>query len=148
MSLLITFSLQALEGIELHQTGRLPTDRSFGFLFVVVFSVLSVWGLYRGWQAAPALMMAAAVTLAVSLLKPALLAPFNRAWMKLAEVMHRFISPIVLGLIFFVIVTPFGLIRRTFGSDPLARKWNTDSASYWIARSPPGPPSRSFKNQY
>ncbi len=132
----------------MNQARPLPSNRSFGFLFVIVFGLLSAWGLYRGWQAASALVIAAVVTLAVSLFIPSLLSPLNRAWMKLAEVMHRFISPIVLGLIFFLVVTPFGLIRRTLGSDPLSRKWDSDSNSYWIVRTPPGPPSRSFKNQY
>jgi len=82
-----------------------------------------------------------------TLLSPQLLAPLNRLWYGLGVLLGKIISPIVLGLIFFVLITPVSLVTRLFGRDELKMK-KRNVESYWVDRSPPGPPSDSFKNQY
>jgi hypothetical protein len=67
--------------------------------------------------------------------------------MKLGELMGKVVSPLVLGVIFFVLLTPVGLIGRLLGRDELRLK-RTNSESYWIDRVPPGPAGDSFKNQF
>ena len=77
-----------------------------------------------------------------------MLAPLNRLWMKFGGLLHRFVSPIVLGLLFFVVITPMGLAMRMLGKDPLKLRADTQSKSYWIDRTPPGPRPDSFIDQF
>ena len=78
---------------------------------------------------------------------PKLLAPFNRAWFALGQLMGRVVSPIVLGAIFFLILTPVALIMRLFGRDELRLKRKA-SDSYWVDRHHDTPAAESFKNQF
>lgn len=80
-------------------------------------------------------------------IRPRLLSPLLRRWIQLGEVMGKFVSPIVLGTIFFLLITPVALISRFFGRDEL-RLNKVDMKSYWIKRTPPGPARNSFKNQF
>lgn len=126
----------------------LPSNRSFGFLFTAVFALVGGWMAWRQVAAYPWWLGASGLTLLVTLAWPAWLAPFNRAWMKLADVLGRIVSPIVLGVLFYLVVTPFGFIKRLTGWDPMRRRFDATSSSYWIDRSPPGPPPDSLKNQF
>jgi len=76
-----------------------------------------------------------------------LLTPLNKAWMKLGDLLGKVISPIVLGIIFFVLLAPVALVTRLLGRDELRLKMS-NSSSYWIDRTPPGPAGDSFKNQF
>ena len=78
---------------------------------------------------------------------PDRLAPLNKAWIMLGDVMGKLVRPLVLGGIFFVIITPVGLIARLIGRDELRLK-RMNCKSYWIERSPRGPSGESFKNQF
>jgi hypothetical protein len=132
---------------------KLPSNRSFGWLFVAIFVLLAGLRWYREgfantasrpvWLFAGAALLIAAITLVA----PSLLTPFNRAWMKLSEILGKVVSPIVLGIIFFVLITPFALVTRLFGRDSLRLK-PRQTASYWIDRTPPGPPPESLHNQF
>lgn len=130
-------------------TDSSPSNRIFGFLFCGIFFGISAYAAFHnasafkiyGWLAA-----GAAVGLA-SVVAPNLLTPFNRVWMKFGELMGKVVSPLVLGIIFFVLITPVALISRLFCRDELRlKKANTNS--YWNDRVPPGPASESFKNQF
>lgn len=133
----------------MHSPQNLPSNRNFGLLFAGVFALLSAYAAYQsaeafkvyGWLAA-----GAAVGL-VAVVAPNLLTPFNKAWMKLGELMGRVVSPLVLGLIFFALITPVALVTRLFGRDELRLK-RTNANTYWIDRAPPGPAGDSFKNQF
>ena len=128
---------------------KLPSERRFGALFTLVFAAIGAWGHYKGGSAAAsnAWFVAAAVVALVTLAAPRLLAPFNLAWFKLGLLMGKVVSPIVLGIIFFVILTPVAIAGRLFGRDELRIKRNAVQ-SYWIDRVPPGPDGDSFKNQF
>ncbi len=126
----------------------LPTNRSFGLLFTVVFALVGgyLWWTHlagHGWFFA-----AAALTLLVTLTVPAWLAPFNRAWMKLAELLNRIVSPLVLGLIFFGIFTPIAWGMRLAGRDVMQRRFEPESPTYWQDRDPPGPDPDGLPNQF
>jgi hypothetical protein len=118
----------------------LPSNRSFGWTFTGVFALVAF---FQPW-----LLALAALTAIVTLARTHWLAPFNRAWMKLAEVLHRVVSPVVLGLIFFGLFTPVAMLMRAFGRDALNRRTDAQLASYWIRRDPPGPRDDSFRNMF
>lgn len=133
----------------MHSPQNLPSNRNFGFLFAGVFALLSAYAAYHGADAFKVygwLIAGVAVGL-VAVAAPGLLTPLNKAWMKLGELMGKVVSPLVLGVIFFVLITPIALITRLFGRDELRLK-RTNGHSYWIDRTPPGPAGDSFKNQF
>ena len=68
--------------------------------------------------------------------------------MKFGELLHRIVSPIALGIVFYLAVLPTGLLLRLFGKDPLRLKIDRGAASYWIKREPPGPTAESLNNQF
>ncbi len=126
----------------------LPSNRKFGLLFVVVFGLIAglVW--WRGGSAWPYL---AAVSLAfflTAVAAPHLLRPLNRAWMSFALLLHKVTSPIILGVMFFLVFTPVALVMRVAKRDVMRRRFDRTVNSYWIPRVPPGPPGESLRNQY
>lgn len=127
---------------------QLPSNRSFGSLFVGVFALLGAFSWWRGGALWPWLAALSALTLIVTAAAPAMLTPLNRAWMKLAELLHRVVSPIVLGLIFFGIFAPVGFVMRLAGRDALKRRFEAQAGSYWIDRQPPGPDPAGLPNQF
>lgn len=126
-----------------------PSDRSFGFTFVAVFALLAAWQAWTG-QAGMALFFTglSAAILLVALWRPALLNRLNRAWMKLGALLHRVVSPIVLGAMYFLVITPFGIVMRLAGRDALQRRLDPTARSYWIKRDPPGPAPDSLPHQF
>lgn len=131
------------------QTPTLPSNRSFGFLFTVVFAIAGAYFWFKqhtgqSWFFAAA----AAFTLLITLTVPGWLTPFNRAWMKLAEILNRIVSPLVLGIIFFGVFTPIAWCMRLAGRDALKRRWDAQAHTYWQERDPPGPAPDSLNNQF
>jgi len=125
-----------------------PPDRQFGFVFTVVFAVVTVWPLFSGrplrlWSA-----VVAAAFLAAALVAPRVLTPLNRVWLWIGLLLHRCVSPIVLGMVFFSTVTPIGVLFRLLGKDPLRLKLEPEAPTYWIERRPPGPAGHTMPNQY
>jgi hypothetical protein len=124
------------------------SNRNFGFVFTVAFLVIGLAPLFseapvRFWS----LGMALAIFL-IALASPAMLAPFNKLWGRLGLFLGRIVNPIVLGIMFFGIISPTGLIMRLFGKDPLLLRLEPSKKSYWISRVPPGPSPESMKNQF
>ena len=124
------------------------SDRSFGILFVVVFGLVGIWSFWRQGSAYPWWFGASVLTLVVTLIAPGWLAPLNRAWMRFGVLLNRIVSPVVLGVLFFLVFTPFGWVKRLFGWDPMRRKYDPASDSYWIDRNPPGPDPDGLPNQF
>ena len=98
---------------------------------------------FRWWSLA-----IAGVFLVLSLFYPQLLAPLNRLWTRFGLLLHNIVNPIVLGLLFFVVVTPIGLLMRLFGKRPLNIDFDRETTSYWIDREPPGPAPETMKQQF
>ena len=124
------------------------SDRAFGLVFAGVFLVIAGMPMFHGgalrwWSVG----VAAAFAL-IALVKPALLAGLNRLWMKLGILLGKVVSPIALGILFYIVITPIGLMIRLTGKDPLRLKFDPDAESYWIPREPPGPPPGSMTNQF
>ena len=124
------------------------SDRAFGIVFTVVFVIVGLWPLLGDGGVRPWALITAGSILAVSVVYPSLLAPFNRLWTRFGLLLHRITNPLIMGLVFFVTVTPTALIMRLLGKDPLHRKIDREAASYWIDRRPPGPSPETMKNQF
>jgi hypothetical protein len=126
-----------------------PTERSFGILFAAVFSGVGFYAYYKNWHqyAVAASFLISGLLLLTSFLASKLLTPFNKAWFWLGQTLGKIVSPIVLGIIFFLLITPVALVGKLFGRDELRLKKRSVN-SFWIERKPPGPSSESFKNQF
>jgi hypothetical protein len=112
-----------------------PSDRSFGFVFTGVFSIIALLPLLRGGAPRWWAVAAAVVILALALVWPRALAPANRIWLRIGLLLHRIVNPIVMGAIFYLVVTPFGLVMRLRRSGPASmRRPDTAATSYWIPR--------------
>lgn len=124
------------------------SDRTFGFVFAIVFVILAAWPLMSGGQPRWwALGIATAFAL-VAALRPGLLAVLNRWWMKFGLLLSHIVSPIALAILFYGVFTPIGGLMRLVGKDPLKLRRDQSAASYWTPRQPPGPPSDSMNQQF
>jgi len=126
----------------------LPSNRKFGLFFTAVFAALSIYfylsKITLGLASSAALCVA---ILAITFFSPDKLLPLNKAWMKFGFVLGKIINPIVLGFIFFILITPIAFITRLAGRDELRLKM-TQRQSHWKERAPAGPDAQSFKNQF
>ena len=132
-----------------HSPAKLPSERSFGILFTIVFLGLATYWTYRGRSGGLILTaaVAGAILAVVTMSAPKLLAPLNRAWFRLGQILGKVVSPIVLGIIYFGVLTPVAVIARMLGRDELKLK-RRNVPSYWVERNPPGPVGDTFKNQF
>lgn len=133
------------------QTQTLPSERSFGLLFGVVFALLAAYGWFlNSWPSVVVLsLLAVAVAfLLLGFVAPKVLRPLNWLWFQLGQLLGKIVSPLVLGAIFFLMLTPVSLVTRLFGRDELRLKRKASQTSYWLDRAPPGPAPESFKNQF
>ena len=108
-------------------------------------SALSWWRGHAAWHWTLPL---AALFLIVAYTYPQVLGPLNRLWLKFGLLLHKVVTPVILGLLFFVTITPIGLLARACGKDFLRLRLDRSAKSYWIERAPPGPPPQSMKNQF
>jgi hypothetical protein len=126
----------------------LPSDRSFGLLFTVVSGLVGAWMLWKDHRFAGVAFGIAALFLLAALTFPRILRPLNVAWMHLGLLLNRVVSPVVMGVIYFALVTPIATVMRLRGRDVLQRRFEPARNSYWIKRDPPGPDGSSFPQQY
>jgi hypothetical protein len=124
------------------------SDRAFGWVFAGVFLVIAVIPLFHSGSLRWWAVGVAAVFAVVTLVKPALLAGLNRLWMKLGILLGKIVSPIALGILFYAVITPIGVMMRLTGKDSLRLKFEPDAKSYWIPREPPGPQPGSMNQQF
>jgi hypothetical protein len=130
------------------QQPPLPSNARFGWLFAAIFAAIASYNFWVGQRLAAWICVGAAMVLiAVTMIRPTALQPLNRVWFAFGLLLGRIVSPLVLGILFFLIITPVALIGRAFGRDPLRMK-RCITASYWIRRDPPGPALDSFKHQF
>ncbi len=129
---------------------KVPTERSFGRTFAVVFALLAAFSFWhhglsvRFYVTAAVSVLVAIVTLAA----PQLLRPFNLMWLKFGLLLHKIVNPLIMGVLFFGVFTPMGAIMRLFGADLLRVKRKPSGQSYWIVKSDDGIPDSSMKNQF
>jgi hypothetical protein len=125
-------------------------EREFGLIVGGIFALLGAWWLYRGKFTNVAQIMAALGLLLVmlGLVFPRVLIYPNKAWMLLAEVLAFVSTRIILGIVFFFIVTPIGFIKRLMGWDPLSRRARSSGESHWKPYSERQRDPRHFEKMY
>tara|TARA_B100000029_G_scaffold213832_1_gene211781 strand:+ start:58 stop:441 length:384 start_codon:yes stop_codon:yes gene_type:complete len=123
---------------------KIGSNRSFGLVFFIVFLLISIYPIFNEGSIRLWSLLIAAIFLILGLLNSKLLTPPNKVWFKFGLILGKFISPIVMGVIFFGVVTPISFIMRVFGKDLLNLKYN-NKPSYWIEKN--GPKSK-MKNQF
>jgi len=124
---------------------KISSNRSFGLVFFILFLVISLWpfihvGQFRIWSAVISI-----VFLILGLMNSKLLTPLNRLWFKFGMFLGAIVAPVVMGIIFFLVVTPTGFLMRMMGKDLLRRKYDKSNKSYWIKRDKS---SSSMKQQF
>ena len=123
---------------------KLPSNRNFGIVFSIVFLIISLWPLLsqndiRIWS-----LIISGIFLVLGLINSKLLLPLNKIWFKFGIFLGNFIAPIVMGIIYFMVVTPTGLIMKMLGKDLLNLKKNNKN-SYWIEKDNS---NNNLKNQF
>lgn len=141
----------AHEAIAREEHVKGSSNRTFGLFFALVFSIVAAWPLRRGFE--PDLLrwwwlVPAAALLVAALAAPRLLAPLNRAWMAFGLLLARIMNPLILGVMFFVVVTPIGLLKRLFSGAETRRRADPAVASYWRRRPQPGPAPATMRQQF
>jgi len=124
------------------------SNKSFGLVFTVVFTAIGLWPIISNQPVRLWSLSIAVVLLLISFAAPLLLVPFNRVWFLFGQVLHRIVSPIIMGLLFYTTVTPIALIMRLLGKRPLPLEFDPKSDSYWIYREPPGPDPETMTRQF
>ena len=111
---------------------KVSSNRSFGFVFFVVFFVISLWPLKSQGDLRLWAFILSLVFLVLGVLNSKFLTPLNKLWFKFGILLGSIVSPIVMGAVFFIVVTPVGLIMRFLGKDLLRINKNKTIPTYWI----------------
>ncbi len=124
------------------------SNRKFGLVLCAALCAVGLWPLLHGhdvrwWAIAIGIALGAA-----AVAWPAALSPLNAAWTKLGLLLGKVVTPIVMAVLLYVVLAPFGIIQRLAGRDQLRLKRDANAKSYWEFRNPPGPPPASMNNQF
>ena len=123
---------------------KISSNRSFGIVFFIVFLVIAFYPLTYSGELRVWSVMISLIFLFLGLLNSKILTPLNKLWFKFGIFLSKIISPLIMGIIFFLVVTPIGLLMRLLGKDVLNLKYNNNK-SYWIEKT--GQKSK-MKNQF
>ena len=123
---------------------KISSNRSFGVVFFFVFLLIALYPLLKDNDLRIWSLVISFVFLVLGLINSKILTPLNRLWFKFGLLLGKFISPLIMGIIFFIVVTPIGIIMRLLKKDLLNLKYNKKE-TYWIDKS--GPKSK-MKNQF
>ena len=123
---------------------KIGSNRSFGIVFFIVFLLIALYPLineenFRLWT-----LVISLIFLVLGLINSQILTPLNKLWFKFGLLLGKIVSPIIMGIIFFLVVTPTAFIMKIIGKDLLNLNFNKEK-SYWIEKT--GPKSK-MKNQF
>lgn len=124
------------------------SDRNFGLIMSAFFFIIALFPLLHSQTIRYWALLLAALFFIPALLRPRLLSQLNILWMQFGEILSKIISPIALGLVFFLAITPFALVMRLIGKRTLDLKFDPACESYWKNRQVPGPDPKSMKDQF
>jgi hypothetical protein len=120
------------------------TNRSFGIVFFIVFLIVGIYPMLNEEDVRLWSLIISVIFLMLGILNSEVLTPLNKIWFRFGIFLGKIFSPLIMALIFFLVVTPIGLIMRFIGKDVLNLKFNNDK-SYWVEKR--GPKSK-MKNQF
>ena len=123
---------------------KISSNKRFGIVFAVVFSLIALWPLLKGNEIRLWSLIISIIFLTLGLFNSKILTPLNKLWFKLGVLLGNFIAPIIMGIIFFFVVTPTGIIMKLLRKDLIKLKKNNDE-SYWIEKKDI---KSSMKNQF
>ena len=123
---------------------KIGSNRSFGLVFSIVFLIIAIYPLINSEGLRVWSLIIAIIFLVLGLINSKILTPLNKLWFKFGILLGKILSPVIMAVIFFLVVTPIGLFMRMIGKDLLNLKFNKNK-SYWIKKS--GPKSK-MSNQF
>lgn len=122
--------------------------RRFGFTVAIPLSLLGGVGAWRGHSVLPIVLGGLALILAgLAVVAPSLLGPVHRVWMQMAQALGWFNTRVLLGLVYFLVMTPIGIVMCLMGRDPLDRRLK-DRLSYWVERRRHSDPRVSMEHRF
>ena len=123
---------------------KLPSNRNFGIVFSIVFLIIATWPILNQNEIRIWSIIISLIFLILGLINSKFLSPLNKAWFKFGLILGSVIAPIVMGIVFFFVVTPTGLIMKALGKDILALKRNKNN-TYWLEKDNS---NNNLKNQF
>ncbi len=123
---------------------KIGSNKSFGLVFFIFFLIVSLYPLVNGEDIRKWSLVFSIIFLVLGLTNSKILNPLNKLWFNFGIFLGKIMSPVIMGIIFFLVVTPIGLLMRLFGKDILNLKFN-NKATYWIEKN--GPKSK-MRNQF
>ena len=123
---------------------KIGTNRSFGIVFFIVFLLISIYPLINQGELRIWFLLISLLFLILGIINSKVLSPLNKVWFKFGIFLGKIISPIVMGVIFFLVVTPIAFLMRILKKDLLNLKYNKNS-SYWVEKTDP---KSTMKNQF
>jgi hypothetical protein len=136
------------ESFDRKSSVKTSSDRVFGLVFAAFFAIVALLPWLSGRTPRFWSLGVSGVFAITALAVPTVLAPLNRLWMRFGLLLHGIVSPIVLGIMFFVVITPMAVLIRILGKDPLRLRFDREASTYWIRRDPPGPAPDSLDRQF
>ena len=124
---------------------KISSNRNFGLVFFGFFLIISIWPLIYGEELRIWSLFISIIFLLLGLFNSKILTPLNKAWLKFGIFLGNFIAPIIMGIVFFFVVTPTGLIMRLLGKNLLMLKKDKYTNTYWIKKNKY---KSSMKNQF
>ena len=128
----------------MEQKIKTSSNKSFGIVFFIVFLIIALYPMTKDGDIRLWSLILSLIFLILGLINSIILTPLNRLWFKFGILLGKIVSPIILGIIFFLVVTPTGVLLRLFGKDVINLKYNKNN-SYWIKKT--GPKSK-MKDQF
>tara|TARA_B100000029_G_scaffold498757_1_gene568077 strand:- start:497 stop:892 length:396 start_codon:yes stop_codon:yes gene_type:complete len=113
---------------------QIGSNRNFGLVFFIVFLLIAIWPLINNEAIRTWSLLISVIFLILGLLNSKILSPLNILWFKFGLLLGSIIAPIVMGIIFFMVITPIGLLMKLLGKDLLNSKYDNKKKSYWIDR--------------
>ena len=112
---------------------KIGSNKSFGIVFFIVFFIISIYPLLSHNEIRLWSLIISIIFLVLGLLNSKILSPLNKLWLKFGLLLSKIISPIIMAFIFFIVVTPIGILMRLLGKDLLKIRYNHNK-SYWIEK--------------
>ena len=123
---------------------KIGSNKSFGIVFFIVFLLIAIYPLINNGELRIWSLVVAIIFFILGLINSKVLTPLNKLWFKFGLLLGKIVSPLIMGIIFFFVVTPTAFIMRIIGKDILNLKFN-NKKTYWIEKT--GPKSK-MKNQF